>query len=502
MLVERQGALPADNPAGSFLFLGFLVYNGSGAFGEKWPSILAQSSAIRQARDIGNRKGNSGMRDQLRKPWVLILIAVGLMLVAAILLYATAPTPTVLVVQVVDAETGEPLAGADVRVRARSEQALPIITTDDAGNAGFHDLPSDRAYVVRVQKVDYDLAFEPQVAVPARQETQVTIPIVPHAGGRLFVGLDGGRVAQIDTASLLVIQTIRLSGWKQDPVGHVRAHPERDLLYAVAGNAGCILDSQSGASLAEFEVEGTVQSLSADGGQLYVISGAENSITIVRQSEDGSRVYVTATGRYEVSGQLLTLDAHTGELLTRVSTVNPQLVPELIWRPGDSRVYVVEPSQRVLWVLDVSPNEVLAHTPTGAYPKEGFPSSDGSYRYTWSTDYFEDLRTAFRTDLEPILGRQSLPVENSAWTLSPTGERLYLLDAELGTLSIVDLAGQEPPLLMAVGKQPSALALSPDGQWAYVANRESHTISVIYLPSNTVLHAIPVEGAPFSLAAQ
>lgn len=442
------------------------------------------------------------MRAQLRKPWVLILIAVGLMLVAAILLYATAPTPTVLIVQVVDDATGEPLVGADVRLRAPSEQALPIITTDEAGNARFHDLPPDRAYVVRVQKVDYDLAFEPQVAVPARQETQVTVPIVSHPGGRLFVGLDGGRVAQIDTASLLVMQTIRLSGWKQDPVGHVRAHPDKDLLYAMAGGAGCILDSQSGASLAEFEVDGTVQSLSADGGQLYVISGAENSITIVRQSEDRSRVYVTATGRYADSGQLLTLDAQTGELLASAPAVNPQLAPELIWRPGDSKVFVVEPSQRVLWVLDVNPDEVLAHTPTGAYPKEGFPSSDGDYRYTWSTGYFEDLQATFRTDLEPILDRQSLPVDDSAWTLSPAGEKLYLLDAELGTLSIVDLAGQVPPLLMAVGKQPSALVLSPDGQWAYVANSESHTISVIYLPSNTVLHAIPVEGAPFSLAVR
>jgi hypothetical protein len=94
---------------------------------------------------------------QNRKPWILLAAAGGLMLTALFLLFITTPDPTILSVRVVDEETGASLAGAFVRVRSRSEPAVPTATTDDAGLVRFEDLSGDPAYLVRVQKIDYDI---------------------------------------------------------------------------------------------------------------------------------------------------------------------------------------------------------------------------------------------------------------------------------------------------------------------------------------------------------
>jgi YVTN family beta-propeller protein len=439
------------------------------------------------------------MRDPRRKPWFLILFAILLLLVAVALLYVSAPDPTVLTVQVVDARTGVPLSGAEVQVRARSEQPLPIVVTGETGKASFRGLSPDLSYVVRAQKVDYDLAFEPQVAVPRGQETEQIISLVAHAGGRLYVGLDEAQVVHVDTASLLVMHTIRLSGWKQEPVGHLSLHPDRDLLYAVAGREGHLLDSQTGVPLAHFEVQQPVYRLSAEGTTLSVVTGAEIGAT-GRQNEEATPSLATAAARNGDSGRMLTLDALTGELLTSASTVNPRLALELIWQPNGGSAYVLEPFERKLWVLGINPTQALGDAPTGVFPKEGLPSIGGTYRHTWAEGVFADL--SFREFLEPVPGLPSLPSGPSAWTIDPTGEDLYALDAELGALSITDLTGQEPPVLVAVGKQPVALAFSPDGQWAYVANRESHTVSVIQVSSSSVFHTISILGAPHSLAAR
>jgi hypothetical protein len=419
------------------------------------------------------------MEERRRRPWVLLFIAAGLMLAALILLYVTAPPSTSLTVQVVDADTGEPLAGALVQAQAPGEQPLPTAATDDTGLAFYEDVPPSPTYLLRIQKVNYDLTFEPDVAVPVGEDTEFRVPLHPRPGERLFVGLDGAKVAQIDTASLLTVRTIRLPGWKQDPVSHLHLHPDKDLLYTVTGEAGCILDSRTGAVRGQFEVPDSVENvgLRGDGQHLLAVS----------KQADGS-------------ARLWTWDVHTGELLTSTQTVDPTSATQFVWMPADGVTYVVEPSRHLLWVLDVEALQVLDRISTDPYPREGLLSADGRSLRTWSSEYFEEVQLAFGTELNPIPNHQSLPANSSAWTLSPNGRELYVLDARLGTLSILDLSGQDPPTLVAVGKDPEALAVSKDGVWAYVANQESQTVSVVYLPAPRVLHTIPVLGEPLSLA--
>jgi YVTN family beta-propeller protein len=199
---------------------------------------------------------------------------------------------------------------------------------------------------------------------------------------------------------------------------------------------------------------------------------------------------------------LLTLDAHTGALLASRSTVDSRLAFQLIWRPSGTEVYVIDPFGQSLWALAASPRQVLAQTPTGAYPKEGFLSPDGNYRYTWATAFVKERQGTRRVDWIPLLAQESAPLTRAALSLSPTQRGVYVLDARLGTLSILDPTGIEPRILLPMGKQPVALAVSADGMRAYVANRKSQTISVVHLPTSSVVHTIPVPGEPLSLAVR
>jgi hypothetical protein len=420
-------------------------------------------------------------------------VAVVLMLIALFLLFITAPSPTVLSVQVVDAETGDPLPAVAVRINPPSGAPVPTLTTDPEGVARFEDLQPDPAYLIRVQKADYELTFEPGVAVPEGKETEVTVPIYPSPGGRFFVGLDGARVAEVDTASFLITRTWRLPALGQGATRHLYLHPTEDRLYAVVGSQVCILDTQTGDLQECLEVDSFVESLSAEGSRLLLITGLEGSYGA---SKTGESVVVVGN---PTPGNLLTLDASTGALLASEKVYSSTRLPRLIWRPDGEEVFIAEPSDGSLWLLDIDPREVLLHTPTGAFPKEGFRSTDGHYRYTWSTASFENQRTAFRTKLTPAFQSQTPLVNLGGFSLSSTGQELYVLDPQLGTLSILDPAGENLPILVAVGKRPVALVVSSDDRWAYVANRDSHTISVIYLPSASVVHTILLEGEPLSL---
>ena len=445
----------------------------------------------------------------------VVLLAVGLAVGALVLLYVTAPSPTVLVVQVSDATSGEPLPDAVVQVQAQGEQPLAAVTTNEKGAARFRDLPPGSTYVVRVQKIDHDLVFQPQVVVPEGKETTVSIPLTPHGGGRLYVGLNWARVTEVDTASLLPVRTIRMSDWNLGPVSHIRVHPSKDLLYTIVDGQGYIVHSRYEKSLGRLPFKGEIGSLdlTADGRYALAI-GAEGGAV----------------------SRLFTFDAESGKLVTDTLLAASTRAPQIVWQPDGTDVYVLMAVNRLYWTWDnAAPVWGWGGVPTGSSHEKAVLSADGQYVYqltrvafsenaletkivtstvplsstqgltgtqnmTWSQGPARDVVEAIPTDL----GRnhffsQPLPSGNSALAASPTKREVYVLNDYLGTLSIVDPFGQVPPTIIAVGKGPRALTISADGKWAYVANRESLTISVVYLPSARVLYTIPLEGEPISL---
>jgi YVTN family beta-propeller protein len=468
-----------------------------------------------------SRKERNAMKRSHQGQRILLLVIVGLAMAALAILYLTAPAPTVVTIRVINAETGAPLPGAQVLLDSRGGQALPAVLTDEAGVARFDDVPPGPAHSIQVQKVDFDLGSIAEAAFVEGQETEIVVQLTPHAGERLFVGLDKARVLEIDVASWLPVQTLVLPGASEAVVYHLRLHPTQPLLYAVAGDKGFILDSRSGATLAQMQVETGIDSLdlSADGRYLLVTTvegGVDDSGTL-------GLIHLLALGAQ--SGEIITdslLSAtqgwSTGVILPGDVRVSAEAgdeaaagsMPQVLWRPEGSHVYVLQAADAT--VRGMSP--LVQAMMMGAYSMPVGPlrlqgsvvlSHDKQYAYTWHAGYLAngdkqvDFVTMIRTDDSTMISGE-YPPGTSALAASPVKGELYILNSLLGTLTIRDLSGQGAQTLVAVGKQPELIAISGDGQRAYVGNRASQTISVIDLTAAEVVHTIDLPGEPNSLA--
>ncbi|MEJ2210780.1 MAG: carboxypeptidase regulatory-like domain-containing protein [Anaerolineae bacterium] len=433
-------------------------------------------------------------RNRRRRIWVLGFVA--LILAAVVVLYLTAPPPTVLLVRALDAGTGAPLVGAQVQIQQPGQSPLPAVFTDESGTARFMHPPPDPGYRVQVQKVDYLLARQTGVPVPESQETEVTVQLESQPGGRLFVGLGHGRLTEIDTASLRVVQTLVLGAAPEAPVRYVRIHPKENLVYVVAG-ARLLILSANGALLAEADTGGTVDSLdvSADGAYLLLTgTSAEDASAIVAQR------------------QAWTFDAHSGHLVEEawLSRAEAMAGQGLFWQPDGTDVDALRLASPVVRDMPVRGQTTvgLSRMPTAANrsPARAILSPEGAYLYTWQpgwvsvdTGRLSDALLLIDTvDAASVYQEMSPGVSGLA--LSPAGDELYALNAKLGTMTFISLTGSRPQMVVPVGKEPQAITISADGQWAYVADGEGQAVIVVDLPSATIRHIIPLLGEPLSLA--
>jgi YVTN family beta-propeller protein len=76
--------------------------------------------------------------------------------------------------------------------------------------------------------------------------------------------------------------------------------------------------------------------------------------------------------------------------------------------------------------------------------------------------------------------------------LSPDGARAYVTSrGAKGTLSVIYLEEDRPPVVIPTGPGAEGIAISPDGREVWVANRDNQTISVIDTTSLTVVATVP-----------
>lgn len=81
--------------------------------------------------------------------------------------------------------------------------------------------------------------------------------------------------------------------------------------------------------------------------------------------------------------------------------------------------------------------------------------------------------------------------------LSSDGNTAYVAGrGGVGTLSIVDLTGDNELVVIETGAGAEGLALSPDGSEVWVGNRGAYNLSVIDTRSQRVIDTIDLEGAP------
>ncbi|MBN1660160.1 MAG: carboxypeptidase regulatory-like domain-containing protein [Anaerolineae bacterium] len=432
-----------------------------------------------------------------RRIWLLLVVV--MVLAAMALLYVTTPPPTVLAVRVVDHETGAALAGAQVIARPRGQNPLPAVTTGEDGVARFELLDDQGGYSVQVQKVDYDLMSVNSVIVADAQETVLPVWLVHNPGGRLFVGLEGARVVQMDVASLGHIQTIVLPAAPQAPVRHLRLHPTQDLLYVVAGAEGQILSSSTGATLARFDVEAS-------------------SIDGLEVSADGR--YVLATGAvkfdptdYDQHHHLWFIDAQSGALVTDTLLSQADSRIEVAWQPDGMATQILLATHSVMDRVPPSNATLGNRLGTIAFMLTDYPdwvnlSRDGEYLYTWMPNLYSPEQDAFLDLLMLISSEDGTAVYQhvspgvAALATAPGGESLFVLNEDLGTLAIIDLVTDGQQVLVPVGKRPVALTVSWDGERVYVADRGGVSVVVVDVAPARVIATIPLSAEPLSLAVR
>jgi predicted amidohydrolase len=372
------------------------------------------------------------MSTQRRGRQVLWLMIAGMVVGACILVYVLAPDPTILLVSVMDAETGAPLDGAHVWVKAWGGQPLPTAITDETGVARFEELPPSPAYHLRIQKIDYALAFDSQVTVPEEQKTEIIVSLSPQAGARLFVGLEKAKMTEIDTASLLIVQTIRLPGEEQAPVQHLLLHPDQDLIYAAVGPEAYAIDRQSGASLGRLEIP--------------CPPNTQDSVETWGLSDDGQYLFVVGTWQ---RGPLMILDAHSGQLLNDVDLHDVDVQPQvfILQKAGSPGLHALQFDEGEVRAtrLDAILPEVLAGLPLGIL-RGAILSAGERYVYDWLGPWYFDTDSKLhdqvhirQIDVTPtILNTRTLATGISALAASPTKQETYLLNATMGTFTILD----------------------------------------------------------------
>ena len=167
-------------------------------------------------------------------------------------------------------------------------------------------------------------------------------------------------------------------------------------------------------------------------------------------------------------------------------------------------------------MIDSTPMRVASFTGelgTSAFVISGYPdrvnvSRDGAYLYTWIPNRYSPEKDAF-LDLLMLISLddgaavyQNVSRGVAALAISPGGEALFVINADLGTLAVIDLVQDGSQALVPVGKQPVALTVSRDGARVYVADREGSALAVVDVASARIVATIPLPAEPLSLAVR
>jgi gliding motility-associated-like protein len=89
----------------------------------------------------------------------------------------------------------------------------------------------------------------------------------------------------------------------------------------------------------------------------------------------------------------------------------------------------------------------------------------------------------------------------SALSVSPDGSRLYVVNTESASVSVINTATDQVITTIPVGSYPYGIVVSPDGKTVYVTDQASNAISVIDAATNTVNSTITLsEYAPWGIS--
>ncbi len=174
-----------------------------------------------------------------------------------------------------------------------------------------------------------------------------------------------------------------------------------------------------------------------------------------------------------------------------------------IWIDGECRcqsglVYVANPIDDNVLVIDTATNTVGQTISVGVFPRAVAISRDGSTVYV--TNDNDSTVSVIDTATNTVGATISIGVFPRAVAVSPDGSTVYVANAGDDTVSVIDTATNTVGATIPVGTSPAGVAVSPDGSTVYVANRNDDNVSVIDTSTNTVRQSISIGVRPSGIA--
>jgi YVTN family beta-propeller protein len=242
-----------------------------------------------------------------------------------------------------------------------------------------------------------------------------------------------------------------------------------------------------------------------DGNTLYVGGGSDNDVKIFHRQSDAQFA--------QDSDIAIANSAPSGLALS----------------PDGKLLYVALNQKNALAIIDTATRKVT-QVPVGTYPYTAVVTPDNSRVYVsnWggripkqgdTTDGMNPVVVDARTGIpstgtvsvvDPVTATVKAEIEvglhPSALALSPSGDRLYVANANSDTVSIINTGSNQLELTLKVGltpnaplgSSPNAIAVSEDGKRLYVADAASNAIAVVNptLPAHAVAGFIPTGWYP------
>lgn len=259
--------------------------------------------------------------------------------------------------------------------------------------------------------------------------------------------------------------------------------------------------------------------MSEDGSTLYVCSGDEAGCVFlldtathtVRKKIDcpdantmvlapgGRRLYVTNR-----EGQAVTvIDTAPGAEKVTGSIAMPGVPFDLAVLSTGTRIYAAIDEPASVAVIDTATAKVIRSIRVGDSVFGLAVSPDDSRVYV--TDFgggndgaLHVIRTATDTvDGTPVPVR---PFARAA-AVTPDGSRIFVLEGQDGTVSVVDAASRTVIDSIRVGSFPKNFRMDPGGRRLYTGNAEDNTVSVIDTGTLRVTRTLLVDGPPANLVA-
>lgn len=211
-------------------------------------------------------------------------------------------------------------------------------------------------------------------------------------------------------------------------------------------------------------------------------------------------------------------------------------------RPSEGTLIVLNKADASAWLLDAGDGSVRAKLATGAGPHEAAVSPDGALAVV--CDYGEQQPGSTLTVIDVAAGKVARTIDLGAdkrphgilfdgpqsvlvtveavkalvrvdlaagkvsarfptgqevshmVALEPGGARAWVANIGSGTVTLLDLGGEQAARHVSTGKQPEGLALAREGRELWVGNRAEHTLSVLDTKSLEVLATLPCAGFP------